>query len=133
VELVDVPGLAAAPYSYVAIAHDRSRLVFTAGACPLDEHGETVAVGDVAGQAEQVMRNLRRALEAAGAGWDNVLKTTIYVASDDRADLLSVWTVVRRHFGDHSAPSTLVGVAMLGYPDQLVEVEAVAACDAPDR
>jgi hypothetical protein len=35
--------------------------------------------------------------------------------------------VVRRGFGDHDAPSTLLGVAVLGYPDQLVEVEAIAA------
>jgi hypothetical protein len=34
---------------------------------------------------------------------------------------------VRRHFGDHDAPGTLLGVAVLGYSDQLVEVEAVAA------
>ena len=37
------------------------------------------------------------------------------------------WEVVRRHFGDHNVPCTLLGVAVLGYPDQLVEVEAVAA------
>ena len=34
---------------------------------------------------------------------------------------------MKRHFGDHDAPSTLLGVSVLGYPDQLVEVEAVAA------
>jgi enamine deaminase RidA (YjgF/YER057c/UK114 family) len=104
-----------------------ARLIFTAGACPLDAAGETVAPGDVAGQAEQVMENLRIALGAAGAGLDDVLKTTVFVASGDRADLVAAWEVVKRQFGDHDAPSTLVGVATLGYPDQLVEVEAIAA------
>jgi hypothetical protein len=40
---------------------------------------------------------------------------------------VAAWEVVHRHFGDHDAPSTLLGVAVLGYRDQLVEVEAIAA------
>jgi enamine deaminase RidA (YjgF/YER057c/UK114 family) len=51
----------------------------------------------------------------------------VYVASQQREDLLAAWEVVSQHFGDHDVPSTLLGVAVLGYPDQLVEVEAVAA------
>jgi enamine deaminase RidA (YjgF/YER057c/UK114 family) len=73
------------------------------------------------------MQNLRTALHAAGAGLEDVLKTTVYVASTDRKDLVIAWDVVKRHFGSHDAPSTLLGVSVLGYPDQLVEVEAVAA------
>jgi enamine deaminase RidA (YjgF/YER057c/UK114 family) len=116
-----------APYAYAAVTTPGARLVFTAGACPLDKAGETVAPGDVAAQAEQVMANLRVALRAAGADLDDVLKTTVYVATQEREDLLTAWEVVRRHFGSHDAPSTLVGVGVLGYRDQLVEVEAVAA------
>ena len=117
----------AAPYAYAAVVPAGARLVFTAGACPLDTEGRTVAPGDVAAQAEQVIENLRVALRAAGAELDDVVKTTVYVASAERADLVAAWNVVRRHFGRHDAPSTLLGVAVLGYPDQLVEVEAVAA------
>lgn len=120
---------ASAPYAYAAVT-DPGRMVFTAGACPLDADGATVAVGDVAGQARQVMDNLATALEAAGAGLDDVLKTTVYVATTDRAELLAAWKVVRERLGDHEAPSTLVGVTVLGYPDQLVEVEAVAVRDS---
>ena len=128
VELVRSTGLTSrAPYAYAAVVRDVSRLVFTAGACPLDQNGATVAVDDVVGQAEQVMINLRTALQAAGADLPDVVKTTTYVASQRREDLLAAWAVVRRHFGDHDAPGTLLGVAVLGYPDQLVEVEAVAA------
>ena len=50
----------------------------------------------------------------------------MYAASSDRADLVAAWNVVRAAFGDHGPPSTSLGVAVLGYPDQLVEVEAVA-------
>jgi enamine deaminase RidA (YjgF/YER057c/UK114 family) len=115
------------PYAYAAMPPAGARLVFTAGACPLDADGETVAPGDVARQAEQVMKNLRTALHAAGADLDNVLKTTVYVATQRQEDLRAAWEVVRRHFGSHDAPSTLLGVSVLGYRDQLVEVEAVAA------
>jgi enamine deaminase RidA (YjgF/YER057c/UK114 family) len=128
VQLVRSPDLTdRAPYAYAAVAHDVTRLVFTAGACPLDAAGNTVAVGDVPGQAEQVMANLTVALRAAGAELEDVVKTTVYVATQRRDDLLAAWEVVSRHFGDHDAPSTLLGVAVLGYPDQLVEVEAIAA------
>lgn len=101
--------------------------MFTAGACPLDEHGATVAPGDVAGQAEQAMTNLCTALAAAGAALGDVVKSTVYVATSRQEDLLAAWEVVRRRFGDHDAPSTLLGVSVLGYRDQLVEVDAVAA------
>jgi enamine deaminase RidA (YjgF/YER057c/UK114 family) len=128
VKLVRVPELTEnVPYAYAAVADGAARLVFTAGACPLDAAGEIVAVGDVVGQARQVMANLDAALRAAGVGREDVLKTTVYVASQRREDLVSAWEVVRGYFGEHDAPSTLLGVSLLGYRDQLVEVEAVAA------
>jgi hypothetical protein len=86
----------------------------------LDADGKTVAVGDFAGQAHQVMANLVTALQAAGALLTNVVKTTIFVASSQQADLGVVWDVVRAAFGDLDAPSTLLGVSVLGYDDQLV-------------
>nr|WP_204343251.1 RidA family protein [Micromonospora terminaliae] len=116
-----------AEYAYAAEVTSPARLIFTAGACPLDADGRTVAPGDPAGQARQVMANLDTALAAAGAGLADVVRTTVYVASNDRADLVAVWEVVRAGFGDHDPPSTLLGVTVLGYPDQLVEVEAIAA------
>jgi enamine deaminase RidA (YjgF/YER057c/UK114 family) len=121
-------GLAAGvPYSYAAVTRDRPVLVFTAGACPLDGTGSTVARGNVAAQAEAAMGNLRTALESAGARLDDVVKITVYVASSERSDLDAAWTVVHRCFGSHEPPATLLGVSVLGYTDQLVEVEAVAA------
>src|SRR5699024_10017959 len=56
----------------------------------------------------------------------------VLVASSDRADLVAVWDVVRAAFGDHDVPATLLGVTVLGYPGQLVEVEAVAALPEVD-
>jgi enamine deaminase RidA (YjgF/YER057c/UK114 family) len=121
-------GLAAGlAYAYAAVTADRPLLVFTAGACPLDGAGSVVAPGDVAAQAEAAMGNLRTALEAAGARLDDVVKITVYVASDQQSDLSAAWRVVHRWFGAHEPPATLLGVSVLGYPDQLFEVEAVAA------
>ncbi len=124
-ELVRVPTLTQdVPYAYAAVSPGGT--VYAAGACPLDGDGNVVAPGDVGAQAAQVMSNLREALRAAGCDLADVLKTTVYVASAERADLVAAWGVVREAFGEHDAPSTLLGVSVLGYPDQLVEVEAVA-------
>ena len=115
------------PYAYAALTEASSRLVLTAGACPLDAAGATVAVGDVAGQTEQVMVNLLAALRAVGADLGDVAKVTIYVATNHRDDLYAASRVVHRHLGEHEPSSTLLGVTVLGYPDQLVEVEVIAA------
>jgi enamine deaminase RidA (YjgF/YER057c/UK114 family) len=113
------------PYAYAAVAPPGA-LVFTAGACPIDENDVIVGVGDVEAQASQAMSNLSEALAAAGASLDDVLKTTVYVVSVHHDDLVAAWDIVRAAFGDHDAPSTLLGVTALGYSDQLVEVEAIA-------
>ena len=55
-----------------------------------------------------------------------MVKTTVFVASSDHADLVAAWNEVAACFGDHDAPSTLLGVTVLGYPGQLVEIEAIA-------
>ncbi len=73
------------------------------------------------------MHNLKTPLVAAGALLADVVKTTVYVATGRQEDLLAAWEVVHRHFGNHEAPSTLLGVGVLGHAGQLVEIEAVAA------
>jgi enamine deaminase RidA (YjgF/YER057c/UK114 family) len=117
---------AGAPYEYAAIAPEGARLVLAAGACPLDEGGEVVAPGDYEEQARVAVSNLEAALEAAGSGLGRVLKTTVYVSSADRSQLVRVWSVVEEAFAPARPPSTLLGVAALGYEGQLVEIEAVA-------
>jgi enamine deaminase RidA (YjgF/YER057c/UK114 family) len=127
VRLVRSSTLADVDYAYASVVPAGTRLVHLAGACPLDAAGRTVAPGDPAAQARQVMANLVQALADAGATPADVAYTRVLVASSDRDDLVTVWRVVRAAFGDHDVPSTLLGVTVLGYPDQLVEVEAVAA------
>lgn len=128
VRLVHPAGLpAAVPYSYAAVVPAGSRLVFLAGACPLDADGRTGAVGDVVGQAALCVENMRVALAASGATLTDVVFVRVLVASTSRADLAAAWEVVHRTFGSYEPPGTLQGVTVLGWDDQLVEVEAVAA------
>jgi enamine deaminase RidA (YjgF/YER057c/UK114 family) len=130
VQLIRSPELAAAPYAYAATAPAGTRYVFLAGACPLDATGAVVSPGDIEGQTEQVLANLRVALAAAGCSIPDVVQTRVLVATADREDLGRVWRIVAEAFGAHDAPSTLTGVTVLGYAGQLVEVEAIAAVPA---
>jgi enamine deaminase RidA (YjgF/YER057c/UK114 family) len=118
---------AVAQYAYASTAPPDARLIFLAGACPLNEDGSTAAVGDYAGQAAKAFENMRTALADAGASVEDVLVTRVLVASSRQEDLVAAWDVVRDSFGQHDAPSTLLGVTVLGYRDQLVEIEAIAA------
>ena len=116
-----------AEYAYAATAPAEARLIFLAGACPLNEDGSTAAAGDYAGQAAKAFENMRTALADAGASVTDVISTRVLVATSRQEDLVAAWEVVRNAFGNHDAPSTLLGVTVLGYKDQLVEIEAVAA------
>ena len=117
------------PYAYAATARGTD-LIFTAGACPLGDDGLVVAPGDVVAQTRRTLENLRITLDDCGATIGDVLKTTVFVATANRDDLVAAWNEVASAFGDHEAPSTLLGVAVLGYQDQMVEIEAVAAVAA---
>ena len=124
-----VPGLFPPPdYSHAAIVEAGERLVFTAGAVPLNAAGSLVGPGDLVAQTGQVLANLAEALRAAGSDLPYVLASTVYVVATEPADLSTVWEVVRASglvAGPHT--STLLGVSCLGYPGQLVEITAVAS------
>jgi enamine deaminase RidA (YjgF/YER057c/UK114 family) len=68
---------------------------------------------------------LLAALRVADVTVDALLKTTICVVARERTELVRVWDFVSARLG--RVPSTVLGVALLGYPDQLVEIEAIAA------
>jgi len=133
VNLIRSPRLfAGTGYAYAARVSEGD-LIFTAGACPLDEQGIVAAKGDLIAQTRQALANLRVALQDSGAAIDDVAKTTVFVASSDRGELAAVFDEVAAFFGEHDVPSTLLGVAALGYRDQLVEIEAIAVQPSPAR
>jgi enamine deaminase RidA (YjgF/YER057c/UK114 family) len=130
--LIRSDALAPAPYAYASIVPEGSRFIHLAGSCPLDANGNVSAELDVAAQAARCLDNLEIALAAADATLADVVSTRVLVATSNREDLSSVWRVVAERFGEHDVPSTLVGVTVLGYPGQLVEIEAVAATQGPE-
>ena len=119
---------AGAPYDYAVSA---GGFVFAAGACPLDEEGRVVAPGDLEAQTAQVVSNLRATLAQEGADFGDLVKVTIFVVGDERHDLVRVWNVVSPHLG--RVPNTLLGISLLGYPDQLVEIEGIAVVQRSPR
>ncbi|GAA4173564.1 RidA family protein [Gryllotalpicola koreensis] len=133
VSLIRSDALAETPgYAYASSVAPGTRLIHLAGACPLDADGTVGPVGDYAGQAAKCIENLLSALGAAGAELSDVAYTRVLVATTQNEDLGTVWNVVRAAFAEHEVPSTLFGVTVLGYWNQLVEIEAVAAvADTP--
>jgi enamine deaminase RidA (YjgF/YER057c/UK114 family) len=120
----------AAGYHHVTVV-EAGRTAHVAGQCPLDLDGKLVGEGDLLAQVDQVVANAFAALDAVGAAPSDVVRSHIWVASDDRADLASTWTRLRASaLADaFTTASTLVGVAQLGYPGQLVELDLTAALD----
>jgi 2-iminobutanoate/2-iminopropanoate deaminase len=116
----DAPA-AIGPYSQAVIA---SGFVFTAGQIALDPATGEVVPGDVATQAERVLRNLTAVLHAAGVTWADVVKTTVYL--HDMNDFPIVNQVYARAIGDARPARSTVQVS--GLPrGVLVEIDAVAA------
>lgn len=103
-------------------------LIYLAGQCPLAPSGD-LAEGGLSGQTTQVIDNILTALAATGAGPDDVVRTVIYVNSSDRSELAAVWTQLNDSplAPAFTSASTLLGVAQLGFPGQLVEIDVTAA------
>lgn len=113
------------PYSQ-ALAWDR--LVVCSGQIALDpESGEMVGEGDVAAETEQVLENLRAVLEAAGCGWEDVLKTTIFLADmGDFARVNEIYTGVFRGSEGKPAPARACVQAAALPKGARVEIDALA-------
>jgi enamine deaminase RidA (YjgF/YER057c/UK114 family) len=129
IERINPKGLHPTPgYHHVTIS-TAQRYAYIAGQSPLDEDGVVVGADDLVAQVNQVAHNVAVALEEVGATPEDVVRSVIYVASTERADLALVWTALSRsEIGAAlSTASTLLGVAQLGYPGQLVEVDITAA------
>ncbi len=118
----DAAPRAIGPYSQAILC---GGFLFCSGQIALDPASGQVVPGGVREQAEQVMKNLGAVLAAGGSSWDQVVKTTIYLARMD--DFAVVNEIYGQVFGD--APPARATVAAAGLPKGvLVEVEAVAAC-----
>jgi len=108
------------PYSQAMIAGD---LIFTSGQIPLDPATQAMVEGDARAQTGRVMENLAAVLAAAGAGFEDVVKATIFVA--DLADFAVVNEVYGKRFPKSPPARSTVQVAALPRGAR-VEIELIA-------
>lgn len=124
--LIRSPRLKHAEYADAAIFRANQEIIYMAGLCPLDGDGHVIAPGDIAAQARQALSNMDEVLNRCGVDVEDVAFLRVLVVASEPEHLGAAWTVVRDHFGDHDVPATLQGVPVLGYPEQLVEIEPIA-------
>ena len=110
------------PYSQAMVANG---LVYTSGQIALMPDG-TMETRGIEYQTKQVMKNLFYVLQAAGAGFEDVIKTTIYLADMD--DFETVNKIYAHHFGDHKPARSTIAVKTLP-KNALVEIECIAFAD----
>jgi len=127
VQYLRPPSLFASPMFSQVTTVVRGKLIFVSGQVSWDDKGKVVHAGDLRAQTRQTFENVKTALAAAGATFDNVLKFTIYVVNLDRAKWKIVGEERAKYINPERAPaSTMVGVPGLVLEDLLVEVEAIA-------
>ena len=121
-EVVTAPDAPKAMGAY-SPAIKAGNLLFISGQIPVDPSTGNLIQGDIAAQAEQVMRNLTALLRAAGAGFDRVVRTTVYLA--DMNDFAGMNEVYSRYIVDPPPARATVQVARLPR-DVKIEVDAIA-------
>jgi 2-iminobutanoate/2-iminopropanoate deaminase len=101
------------------------QMLFLAGQIPLDpQSGNIVGEGDITAQTKQVMTNIEAILTEAGATWDNVVKTSVFLS--DMANFTPMNQVYAQYFAEDTAPArACVEVSRLP-KDVLVEIECIA-------
>lgn len=119
---IDIKNAPAAigPYSQAIIT---GNLVFTAGQIPLDPASGELVGSDIVEQTHRVLQNLQAILEAAGASFDSVVKTTVYL--EDMTEFAAMNEVYATYFKDNKPARSTVQAARL--PKSVkVEIDAVA-------
>jgi 2-iminobutanoate/2-iminopropanoate deaminase len=112
------------PYSAAVECGD---LVFVSGQIPLDSATGKLVEGDIAAQARQSLKNLETILAAAGLGFANVVKTTIFLTS--MGDFAAVNEVYKAHVGEPYPARSTIAVAALPMGAN-VEIEMIASRSA---
>jgi len=110
------------PYNQ-AIIEPKTGLIFTAGQIPLDPASGAMVGGGIVEQAHRVFANLEAVLEAAGSGFDKVLKVTVFLK--DMGDFVKLNEVYSGYFEANYPARSAVEVARLP-KDALVEIELIA-------
>ena len=124
IQRLNPPGLAT-PTGYSHIVSARGgRTIYISGQVAFDAKGQLVGKGDLTAQTRQVFANLDTALKAAGATFNDVVKTNYYLL--DATQVQVIRDVRSNYFTKELPASTLVQVGRLANPDFLVEIEVIA-------
>lgn len=123
-ELINPSNLHPAPgFSHIAIA-EGSRVVHFAGQLGL-EADFSLAADDLHGQTVKAMRNIEVAMAAAGVGWDEIVRRTVYTLHPTEYEVITRAIDEVTGGADHPA-QTIVGVTGLAVPGCLIEIECTA-------
>src|SRR5215471_18470786 len=127
-EIINPPELARPRGFNHGVIVEGGRLLMLAGQDASDAEGRVVAPGDLVAQYEQVVKNLKAVVEAAGGGLQDVVKLNIYVTDRDayRAQLKPLGEIHRAYFGRHYPATALFEVKGLFNPDAMIEMEGIA-------
>ena len=104
-----------------------NQLLFISGITARDQNGAIVGKGNMKRQTEQVLENMKRILDAAGATFDNIVKVTVFVT--ELSHFKEIHEVRAKYFKKDYPASTLVQVSRLVHEDMLIEIEAIAVLD----
>jgi enamine deaminase RidA (YjgF/YER057c/UK114 family) len=114
-------------FSHVSVAGGR-RLVFFAGQVALDPEFGLVGGDDLGEQTKAAMRNVETAMKEVGAGWDDIVRRTIYTLHPTEYEVITA--AIDEVTGGAAHPAqTIVGVTGLAVPGLLIEIECTAALD----
>lgn len=104
------------------------RTLFLAGQDASDGEGNIVCIGDIAGQYEQVLKNMRAVVQAAGGTMQDIVKINIFVKNRDDyvAHLKALGAIHRAYFGRHYPATALFEISGFYQEDNLVEIEGIA-------
>ncbi len=130
-EFLNPAGMPVLPGFSQVVTATEGKIVFISGQVALNANNEVVGKGDLRAQVVQTFENLKRALAAVGATFDDVLKTNTYIVNYT-PDMIGVVREVRsQHLPQEKPPaSTLIGVQALVLEDLLIEIEAFALLKA---
>ena len=131
VEFLNPEGLPRNPaFSNVAVVSGNVRTIYVGGQDAVDGEGNIVGVGYLAAQTEQVLHNLRTALEAAGAGPEHVVKWNVLIVEGQ--DFRTGYAAFQKVWGDRPDPPVITAAVVKGlaHPDFLVEMDAIAVVPA---
>ncbi|HYL97435.1 MAG TPA: RidA family protein [Blastocatellia bacterium] len=123
------PEMLSKPMGYSHAAEvSAGRTIYIAGQVSLDASGQLVGEGDFAAQVQQVFKNLKAAVEAAGGTFSDVVKMNIYCVDRVERSQLPALRTIRDQFVNTEAPpvSTLIFIRDLVRPEWLIEIDAVA-------